>query len=293
MRAVFCLIYLFSSMALAQTTGNISSPSNTSSGSFSSDFMAQVRERLKISYFGELSGPNAKRWDDNQSDFEGNRLRDPVNMWHNFNVSTKIYNKTSFVMSPRFYTVFGDRNDLKDNQDQHVVVMDDWQFGLQQQIIKTNSFGWATRLTHRAPFSVDSRNNRIDSQIEWLQVVTWAPISEIFILSQTNLRYYKYEPDAPDERYRMNQLTAFNYILNDRWKIQLFNEFDLQHRSPKDGPKQKDWNYFKKYKNVYATGIGYNFSPNLTLMPFVKALNDQDIRPETIQIGMWAFGRVF
>ena len=91
----------------------------------------------------------------------------------------------------------------------------------------------------------------------------------------------------------MNQLTAFNYILNDKWRIQLFNEFDLQHRADKEGPKQKQWNYFKKYRNYIATGVGYSVTKNLIVMPFLKALNDEDIRPETMQVGLWAFGKVF
>jgi len=41
-----------------------------------------------------------------------------------------------------------------------------------------------------------------------------------------------------------------------------------------------------------AVGVGYNPIPSLTIMPFLKALNDQDIRPETMQIGFWMFGKL-
>lgn len=266
---------------------------NTSTTTFGSLNKAKLKEYLRISYFGELAASSIKKWDDNQINADGTKSRDPMSMWHSFNVQTKIYNNTSFFMSPRFYTVFGDRNDLRDNQDQHVVVMDDWQFGLGQNWIKTNTFSWGSRLSHRAPMSVASKNENIDSQVELLQVVTWKPIPQVFILSQTNVRYYMYENQVDSERSRLNQLTAINYMFNDKWKAQLFNEFDLQHRNPKDGPQQRDWNYFKKYKNHPAVGIGYSPIASLTVMPYIKALNDEDIRPETMQFGMWAFGSVF
>ena len=66
----------------------------------------------------------------------------------------------------------------------------------------------------------------------------------------------------------------------------------MMHRNPKEGAGHKNMNYLKKYKNIMAVGIGYNPIPSLTIMPFLKALNDQDIRPETMQIGFWVFGKV-
>ena len=316
MKALVLILVFAASQALAQqTTTTIAAPvaaasaapSNTTAGTLDSGFMRVVRERFKTSYFGELYGPNAKRWDDNQYDANGVKMNDPVQMWHNFNVGWKLFGKTSAVMSPRFYTIFGDRNDInKSNNsnerrkrqarmDENVVVMDDWQFGFQQNIIKNETVTLDSRITHRAPFSTVSKTANIDSQIEWMQGATWKPIPQIFILSQSTIRYYLYEEQVTEERYRLNQLTAFNYIFNDKWKVQLFNEFDMQHRNAKDknAKGHKDWNYFLKNKNIIATGLGYNFSPNLTIMPYIKALNDEDIRPETMQIGLWAFGRVF
>lgn len=294
MKALLVLLTLFTFSSYAQSTGlNFSSPSNTSTSNWSFPTVEKLHQYLRISYFGELTGSSIKKWDDNQVNPEGQRTRDPVNMWHSFNVLGKVYNKTSLYMSPRFYTVFGDRNELKKDQDPHVVVLDDWQFGVSQNWIKNEKFSWDTRFSHRAPISQASRNENIDSQMEMLQVVTWKPISQIFILSQTNLRYYQYEPQVKDERYRINQLTAFNWIFNDKWKAQIFNEFDLQHRNPKEGAGSRKWNHFKKYKNNPAIGIGYNPLPKLTLMPYLKALNDEDIRNETVVFGLWAFGTVF
>lgn len=299
MKALALIVGLFlMSEVHAQTTSLSlpaapSTPSNTSSTTFGGFNTTRLHEYLRISYFGELAGSSIKKWDDNQINPDGTKSRDPMNMWHSFNITNKIYNNTSFFMSPRFYTVFGDRNDLRDTQDQHVVVMDDWQFGFAQNWVKTDKFSWGSRLSHRAPMSTASKFENIDSQVELLQVVTWKPIPQIFILSQTNVRYYKYEPKVTDERYRLNQLTAANWIFNDKWKAQIFNEFDLQHRNPKEGPRARNWNYFKKYKNHPAIGIGYNPIASLTLMPYVKALNDEDVRPETMMFGLWAFGTVF
>lgn len=312
MKVLLALIFLPALAHAQQTTTSLkgsaaAAPANTTVGTFSSGPMQTIRDRLKISYFGELYGPNAKRWDDNEYDANGNKLNDPVRMWHNFNVGWKLFGRTSAVMSPRFNTIFGDRNDyIRSNEsnrrkrrqarnDENVVAIDDWQFGLQQNIVKTDTVTFDSRLTHRAPFSTASQTANIDSQIEWMQGVTWKPIAPIFILSQSTIRYYLYEEQVTDERYRLNQLTAINYIFTDKWKVQLFNEWDLQHRNPKDknAKGHREWNYFQKNKNIIALGLGYNVVPSLTLMPFVKALNDEDIRPETMQIGLWAFGKVF
>lgn len=288
------LLLAFSVPSFAQSATTLTGPpSNTSAANWSTGKINKLHEYLRISYFGELYGSSIKKWDDNQINAQGQKLADPMSIWHSFNVLAKIKGNTSFFVSPRFYTVIGDRNELRPNQDQHVLVIDDWQFGLNQGWIKTDTFSWNTRVSHRAPFSIASKNERIDSQVEMLQVLTWKPMAQIFILAQTNIRYYMYEPEVKEERYRLNQLTAVNWIFNDKWKAQLFNEFDLQHRNPNSGPKQKKWNYFKKYKDYPAIGIGYNPIPQLTLMPYIKALNDTDIRPETVMFGLWAFGTVF
>jgi hypothetical protein len=294
-KSFFILICLlsFTTAFAQQASGTATNVEATSNFNLSGFNLTRLHEYVKVGYFGELYGPSAKKWDDNQYNSQGQKTGDPVSMWHNFNITGKVYNNTSLFVSPRFYTIFGDRNDMRDTQDQHNVTIDDWQFGVQQTWMKTPTFGWDSRLSHRAPFSVASRNDHIDSQVELLQAMTWKPLTYISILSQTNLRYYVYDNEGKDNRYRMNQLTAINYIFNDKWRVQLFNEFDLQHRAPKDGPGQKQWNYFQKYRNYIATGVGYNVTQNLIVMPFLKALNDEDIRPETLQVGLWAFGKVF
>jgi hypothetical protein len=258
----------------------------------SSRLWQSTLERSKVSYFAEMSGPSAKKWDDNQINSDGSKSRDPINMWHSFNMQYRMFGKTSLFMSPRFYTAIGDRNDLRDNQDQSVVALDDWQFGFSQNWIKTNQFSWDTRISHRAPISSASKQENIDSQVELLQVLTWKPISQVYILSQSNVRYYQYENQVDSERYRLNQMTAISWMFNDKWRTQVFSEFDMQHRNSKEGAGHKDMNYLKKYKNIMAVGVGYNPIPTLTIMPFLKALNDQDIRPETMQIGFWVFGKV-
>lgn len=290
-RALIGLIWLFFvSAALAQ---QVPASSGVSQGTWAGMDLAKLHERFLISYFGELLGASMKKWDDNQINPQGQKTADPANMWHSFNILTKISGGTSLFISPRFFTQFGDRNDLPADHDQHVVVMDDWQFGFQQSWIKNSQFTWDSRLTHRAPMSVASKEEHIDSQTELLQVVTWKPIAQIFVYSQTDMRYYVYDRTVNEQRYRLNQMTAINWIFNDKWRIQAFQEFDMQHRAPKEGDGKKDANYFKKYKDYLAIGIGYSVSHGLTLMPFIKALNDTDIRPETMQYGMWAFGRVF
>jgi hypothetical protein len=281
------LTLLFASALGAQTT---------STTTLSQSSLTRWRENLKIRYFGELLGSNLEKWDDNQYDQNGNKLATPANLYNQFNVQYKVLNRTSLLVSPRFYAQIGDRNDLAANEDPHTVVMDDWQFGFVQELYKSKAMIYNGRLTHRHPFSTASRNSMIDSQVEYQNDLTFFPTAGLTVLHWNTYRYYAYEAQKNEDRYRINFTTIFNYDFNDKWKMQLYHELDLQHKAPKYGKKdmnKQGWNYFEKNKNHVAIGIGYNPTPALSIIPFVKALNDEDWSARNTQLGLWVLGKVF
>lgn len=258
--------------------------------------LMQMRKNFKMRYFGEVAGPNLQKWDDNQYDYKGNKTRTPTNLYNIFNIQYKVAPSTSLLVGPRFAAQIGDRNELKQNEDQHTMVIDDWQFGIVQEIFRNKNITYNGRLTHRHPFSTASRNSRIDSQIEYQNDLFIRFTPAISLLQWNTYRYYVYEAQKNEERYRINFTSILNYEFNDIWKMQVFHDWDLQHRAPKYGNKFKNkhrWNYFEKYRNQLALGLGYSPSPKMTFIPFIKALNDENWSMETTQLGLWVLGKVF
>lgn len=293
---ILCLLLLLSTLAHAQSSASLSSGSatNTSTFKFPTFDWQKVKSKFKIGYFSETLGPSVKKWDDNEIEDDGSRKREPMTMYHSFNVRMLTGEKFNLFMSPRFNTVIGDRNDLRPNQDDNVMMMDDWQFGVYYTFITQPTFNYAQSLTHRAPFSTKSRNENIDSQIEWQHLVNWALLPQLRVLHWTNLRYYDFNSEATEERYRANWRTIFNYTINDKWNTQLAYEFDLQHRNPNDPDKGKfrEANFMKRYHSYTSLAVGYSPVPSWTIMPFVRTVDERNIRNETTILGLWVLGKV-
>ncbi|HXH76702.1 MAG TPA: hypothetical protein VNJ08_17155 [Bacteriovoracaceae bacterium] len=274
---------------------SVASAQTVSTTQLSQHSFTKWKENFKVSYFGELLGSNLEKWDDNQYNDLGEKQRTPTNLYNQFGLQYKVLPTTSLLLSPRFLYQIGDRNDLKPEEDQNSVMMEDWLIGVVQEIYKSKEVTFNGRLSHRHPFSKASRNELIDSQIEYQNSITWLATQGITLVHQNTYRYYAYEAARNEDRYRINFTTVLNYDFNDKWKTQLFNEWDLQHRATKNGGKdvnKQDWNYFEKYKNHVALGVGYAPTKTLTVMPFVKALNDENWSAETTQMGLWVFGKI-
>ncbi|WP_408097813.1 hypothetical protein ACJVC5_02555 [Peredibacter sp. HCB2-198] len=292
MKNLFLILLLSSGAVFAQTT--TTSATNTSSTELSGFSLQRLREKFKISYFSETLGPSIKKWDDNEIEDDGSKKREPMTMYHSFNVRYLLTQNFNLFMSPRVSTVIGDRNDIRSNADPHVVMMDDWQFGIFYTFYKTPTFQYNNRLTHRAPFSTKSRNENIESQIEWQHDFTWMPRPEWRIILWNNYRYYAMENDATEERHRINFTTLINYQINDKFNAQMMHEWDMQHRNTNDSsnPKHRDFWYLKRYKNYFSWGVGYSPIPSLTVIPFIRMLDERNIRNETMMVGLWVLGRV-
>lgn len=297
---LFLLLILISTHTLAQSTASLpSNPSTTSEATLSTFSLEKLKTKFKINYFSETLGPSIKKWDDNEINDDGTKKVDPMTMYHSFNVRYLLTEKFNLFMSPRFNTVIGDRNEsIKSKYDPHVVAIDDWQFGVFYTFYKSQTFQYNQRFTHRAPFSRKSRNENIESQIEWQHDFTYAFTPAFRYILWNNYRYYWYENDATEERHRINFTSLFSYDFNDKWKTQLMHEWDLQHRfnhnrKSRSYTENNDGFFdFKRYKNYFSVGFGYSPTPNFSIIPFVRILDERNVRNETVMVGMWLLGKV-
>lgn len=292
---LFLLLLMISSQVLAQSTANLpSTPSTTSQATLSTSAFETLKTKFKINYFSETLGPSIKKWNDNEIEDDGRIKGEPTTMYHSFNVRYLYSEKFNFFVSPRVSTVIGDRNDIRKNADPHVVMMDDWQFGVFTTLYKSANFQYNQRFTHRAPFSTKSRNENIESQIEWQHDLTYAFTPAFRMILWNNYRYYWMENDATEERHRINFTTLFSYDFNDKWKTQLMHEWDMQHRNTndRDSDKHRDFWFLKRYKNYFSYGVGYSPIPSLSIIPFIRILDERNIRNETTMVGLWVLGKV-
>jgi len=278
-----------SSFAIAQS-GNIATMQTNLGSGYD---ISKWRENLKITYLGEAIGASMQKWDDNQYDKYGNKTSSPASLWNNFGVRYKVLERTTVIFSPRFYTQIGDRNDLKPTEDQNVFVMDDFMYSISQQVYKGEKLSYGMRISHRNPDSTSSRLSQIKSQVEYQNDITWLPTAALSVLNWSSFRYYVYDRDRNEQRYRFNLTTLVNYSINDSWRVQMMHEWDMQHRAPKNGNSTRSWNHLQQYKDTVAFGVGYSIVPQLTVVPFLKLLNDQDIRYATTQVGFWVLGTIF
>jgi hypothetical protein len=294
---MFLLLFLVCSASFAQTTSSslpASAPANTSQSSFSIFSLDNLKTKFKINYFSETVGPTIAKWDDNEYSDAGTKNREPMTMYHSLNVRYIVTERFNVFMSPRFSTVIGDRNDLRATQEQNVFYSDDWQFGVFYTFVKTPTFQYNNRFTHREPFSRKSRFENINSQIEWQHDITWMPAPAVRIIHWNNYRYYAYNNESTEERFRINFTTLVNYTWSDKWNTQFMHNLDLQHRNPKDSDnrKHRDMNFMKRNTHNLSFGQGYSPIPSLTFIPFIRLMDERNIRNETTIVGLWMLGKI-
>jgi hypothetical protein len=72
------------------------------------------------------------------------------------------------------------------------------------------------------------------------------------------------------------------------------HEWDMQHRNPKDAnsPEHKDLNFIKRNKNYVSFGVGYSPVMNFSIIPFIRIMDERNIRNETTILGLWMLGRL-
>lgn len=286
----YLVLLLVCSHAFAQSTAEV----NTSQAEVETSLWKSFKERTRISYFSETLGPSIEKLDDNERNDDGTIADDPTTMYHSFSMRFKMNSWFDLYMSPRFSTVFGNRNDLPDYWDKQAVRMDDWQFGFYTNFVKTQNFQYRQRLTHRAPFSKKSKNEKIISQVEWQHDFTYSVSPAFRVILWNNYRYYHYNSQSANERYRINFTSLFNYTLTDKWLVQFMHELDLEHKNKKDKnhPDHRDFNYMKPYHHYYSFGVGYSPIKQLTFIPFLRMTDGIALRNETTIVGLTILGTV-
>jgi hypothetical protein len=289
---VLCAI-VFSSFAMGQAD-MASIPRSSSTAKIESFNFFNWKRNLKMSYFGDYTATTLKKWDDNTYNSSGERTSLPVSLLNEINTTYKFYDKWSLFTKTVFYYQIGDRNDLRDTDDQNVLSVGDPMVGIMYDILKTKTLIYNGRITHKQPLSKYSKTTGVNSEIEYRNFFIWFPTYTSTFLLWNTYRYYAYESDINSERFRINNRLIYNYSFTDRWGMQLMSEWVLQHRAPKEGAGTRKWNHFEKYRNTFSVGATYKiFNRNLTLIPNIEAQDNQNIKWETLQFGVTLLGKIF
>lgn len=291
--SVLLCTFLGSGVAIAQADMASGRPVSTSTATVDSFAPLNWRKNLKISYFGDYTATTLKKWDDNTYNSKGERGSLPVNLLTEINSQYKIYGRWSFFMKNAFSYQIGDRNDLRDTDDQNVISLGDSMFGILYDIYRNKNIIYNGRVTHKQPFSKYSQSSGQDSELEYRNFVIWFPTYTSTFLLWNSYRYYDYESQVNSERFRVNNRLIYNYSFTDVWGMQLMSEWVMQHRAPKEGPGARKWNHFEVYKNTFSVGLFYKPIRNLTLIPNIEAQDNENIKWETLQFGVTLLGRIF
>ncbi|HLW56410.1 MAG TPA: hypothetical protein VKY27_03440 [Bacteriovoracaceae bacterium] len=251
------------------------------------------RKNLRIGYFGDYSFTTLKKLDDNQYNSDGTKNRMPISLLNEFNISYNITPNLALYSKPEFYVVTGDRNDLDDTYDRNLVTMGDVLMGFQYRAYRGPKANYSIRVTHGHPFSKYSRDQNLKSETDFQNFIIWFPTRDITMLIWNTYRYYIYDSDVNSRRYRINNRFIFSYKWTDTWGYQFNSEYVLQHRAPKTGPRQRKWNHFSVYRNTLSWGVTYKLNNYLTIIPNVEAQDLENVKWETLQLGVTFLGRIF
>lgn len=291
----FLLLLLVCTQVYAQSTATMpSAPANTTSTTIPSLSWQAIKARSRVNYFNFATGPNLKRMDNNETLDDGTQDIVPTAMYHSLNIRFRTFGALDFVMTPRMITPMGDRRELRDGMDDNAVMADDWDFGGQYTYINKPTFNYAHIATYRVPFSNKHRTELVDRFYVFQQQINWAIRPELRLLHWTQLNYYDYDNQARNARHRLLFRNILNYTFNDKWNAQIGYEIDLQRRNPKDSahPKYRGQEFLKRYHSYTSFGVGYSPVRNWTVLPYIRTLDERNIRMETTQLGFMIMGRV-
>ena len=291
----FLLLLLVCTQTYAQSTATVSSnPGNTTTTSFPSLSWEKIKSKMRVNYFNFATGPNLKRMDNNETLDDGTQDIVPTSMYHSVNVRYNIVGQFDFFATPRMITPMGDRHELKKGMDDNAVMADDLDLGGYYTFVRTPTFNYAHALTYRVPFSNKHRREGVDRFYVHQQLVNWALAPQWRVLHWTQFTYYDYDNQQKNARHRLLFRNILNYTFNDRWNAQVSYELDLQRRNPKDSANEKyrSQNFMKRYHSYIGFGVGYSPVQNWTFLPFIRSLDERNVRMETTQLGFMIMGRL-
>lgn len=250
-------------------------------------------KNLRVGYFGEFLGPSLKKADDNlpsKNRSDNYRGSDPIQTFNQFSFNYDFGYKMNFIINPRFISQHGDRNDMADGDDQHVIQWDDLMIGFQGVPYSNDRFSYWVRLTYRHPTSHFSRQQGHNSIYEYFHQISYDLTPKWQLGSFNFIRYYDYKTGVGNERYRIYSAPYIVYTINERLSFMPMLEYEVQHRNA-NGVRSFDF-MKKSYSDLYV-GLNVVVNKSLTLYPFLKFIDESDIRYETTQVGAWIMGRVF
>lgn len=266
-----------------------------------------IKDKLQIRYFSEVIGSGLGRWDgyqpayDKRGNYDKTQRGDPMNAFHQISFQYAVTPSSTFVFQPRFTTQFGPRGNS--GADQGAVRMEDLRTGVQgvwHQNAKGN-LTWFQRYAVRLPTNRANQGNALPQgqgmlvQPDWYSSVDWVINPKWAVFLWTNVRIYTYHAGNPTERWRFYNAPGFIYTFNDKWSMEGFFEFEVDHR---DATGKSKRTYISNnpssggYQDLYI-GPMYNWSPSLILYPFIKPFQLQKFDMRTTTVGMWIMAKLF
>ncbi len=263
---------------------------------------------MQIRYFAELLGSSIDKLEDNQiwtgtGEIRGTRKAprqsDPLNLFNQFSFRFLVGENTRLYVEPRFFLQFGDRNDLVNDAkadgssvDAQVIQQLDHRIGFMSNYWTSADKKWSTtyRLGTRLPTDRASKNSNIVLQPEALHITNFTPNTKWSFGLWNQLRYYWYEEQVDNERWRLYTGPSMTYTINDIWSIFVMYEHELQHSAP-EGKRHFLYGQ-ESLQDVYA-GVNYNINPSFTVYPFIRFSQVSRVDPETMQWGLWLMAALY
>jgi hypothetical protein len=278
---------------------------NTSKAELGDSLYKHLKKNLRIRYFSEFLGSSPYKLDDNQPDATtGEKTADPINLWNQISFNYHFGYKMNLVVNPRFTLQIGDKRDLTESatQDTDTLYWEDWLVGFQGVVYTNGNFAYFARAGSRIPMSKFSRNTHMVAQPEYFHDFNYTINKEWSVGMWQMNRFYVYDKQGTNERRRHYFAPYFNYSINDKAKVEVYYEYEVQHNQPKG---KRDWNYLNKnFSDIYA-GVSFVLSPSLSLYPFFiindqelfdhKVAKGEDFDPllKTTKMGMWIMATLF
>lgn len=283
---------------LKKTSNEQSTLGNSSTGEISeSSTMKLLREKLQVRYFAEFLGPNVVKWDENQVDVDGKgnyaKSDEPIGTFHQFSLRWKVADTTRIYVEPRFTTHFADRDELRAaGGDDSSVRMEDFRGGVMSNYWSSEDkiFSTTYRVGSRFSTSQASRESDITAQPEALHIFSWQPTAALNVSLWNQVRYYWYQAEVDNERWRLYTAPSVTYVLNDTFSVFVMYEHEQNHSAPEG--KRNYFHSVNTLQDVYA-GVNINVNPSLTIYPFVRMAQLKKLNDETLQVGAWIMGAIF
>lgn len=277
-------------------------------------------DRLSISYFGQATSPNLKKWSsknaalspqlgDERLNAQDTR-RCPkncdsyaANLWSQVNFAYDFGWKMKFNFIPRWTTYLGHPRDMQRaiGEDRAIIGLEDFLFGFSGVIYTSENkkFNWWTRPGVRLPTSHFSRhyNNGafgdLTSNVEIAHSVTYDFNAQWQIGFNAQQRMWVFEDRYNPSRFRFYTAPYISYAFTDHTKVQWYyqNMIENNKRWHTIGDRKK-----VAFRDIYQdtfVGVAHDFTDRLNIMPYVGMfVDDIPLSMESAYVGAWISYRI-